>query len=100
MIRLNELNNPLRPIKIGETLDLTVNQPTDKLTVTPSISSNPDLVKYDLTGDGIINSSDYAIVLRNFGKNPQNKRADLNLDGLVDQKDLTEMSKKINEQRR
>lgn len=102
LVRLNDIKGPLGPIKLGDTLDLTVNQPSNQITPTPTptTTANPDLLKYDLSGDGIINSSDYAVVLRNFGKSPQNKRADINSDGIVDQKDLSEMSKKINEQRR
>lgn len=97
LIRLADVTGPIGPIKLGDNLDLTVNY-----TPTPSPTSAPDpmLLKYDLSGDGLINSSDYSIALRNFGKSPQNKRADLNSDGMVDQKDLSEMSKKINELRR
>lgn len=102
LVRLSDLNGPIGPIKLGETIDLTINQSPsiNQPTPTPTTTANPDLSLFDLSGDGIINSSDYAVVLRNFGKNPQNKRADINSDGVVDQKDLTEMSKKITEQKR
>ena len=104
LIWLDETSAPIGPFKLGDNLDLTVNTPPE----------SADLLKYDLTGDGLINSLDYSVMLRNFGHppvfdretqtesagGPQDKRADLNGDGIVDQKDLSEMSKKITGQKR
>ncbi len=90
IFKLKDADKGLPPIKLGENLDLTT-------TVASSPTSNQDLDKYDLNGDGKINAADYAIILQNFGKNPKNKKADLNGDGVVDQKDLDLMSKKINQ---
>ena len=85
---------PLPPVKLGQNVDLTL--PSE----TPQPTASSDLNKYDLNGDGEVNSADYAIILRNFGplreasKNPKNQKADLNNDGVVDQKDLDLMSQK------
>lgn len=91
-------NQPLGPIKIGDNLDLTQTQIT--ATPTPTPQTNPDLIKFDLSNDSLISTADYAIILKNFGNSPQEKRADINGDGVVNQKDLAEMSKKINDQNR
>lgn len=91
VFNLNDRSD-LGALKIGENLDLTV-----KKTDAPK-----QLDQFDLNGDNIVNSSDYSIVLKNFGplreasKNPKDKRADLNKDGIVDQKDLDLISKRIN----
>lgn len=79
---LKDVPQGLPSIKLGQDLDLT-----------NVVEEN----KYDLNGDGKINSTDYAIILQNLGKNPKNPKADLNGDGIVDQKDLDLMSKKINQ---
>lgn len=89
-------------IKLGQNLDLTVPplEATPQLETQPSAEITPsfeDLETFDLNGDGVINATDNAIVLKNFGKSPQNKKADLNSDGVVDQKDLDLMSEKINQ---
>ncbi|MCR4306326.1 MAG: dockerin type I domain-containing protein, partial [Candidatus Daviesbacteria bacterium] len=78
---------PLPPIKLGESVDLTI-QPQ---------SSNPNSDQYDLNGDGIINTTDYMTLLQNLGKNPKNAKADINGDGVVDQKDRDLMSQKLKE---
>lgn len=90
LIKLNNTAQQVIPIHLGDNLDLTQQQ---------TIISQPpnlDLAKFDLNGDGQINSSDYSIVLKNFDKNPKDKRADLNGDGVVDQKDLKLIMDKIN----
>ncbi len=95
IFNLTDDGRPLPTIKIGDNLDLTV----------PIIlPKNPDLDKFDLNSDGLINASDYAIILKNLGKNSKEPRADITglegkPDGVVDQKDLTAMSQKISEQR-
>lgn len=93
LFKLKTTGTSLPVLKIGQNLDLTTTQNPIK-EVTPSAS---DLRIFDLNNDGQINSADYAIVLRNFGKNPREKKADLNNDGVVDKKDLDEIASKINE---
>lgn len=66
----------LPPLKIGQNVDLTI--PAD----------NQDK-KFDLNKDGLINVSDYALVLKN--------KVDLNEDGTFDQKDLDLIQKQINQ---
>ncbi|MBI3109670.1 fibronectin type III domain-containing protein [Candidatus Daviesbacteria bacterium] len=66
----------LPPLKIGQNVDLTV--PSDN-----------QIKKFDLNKDGLINSSDYALALKN--------KVDLNGDGAFDQKDLDLMQKRINQ---
>lgn len=84
-IKNAEINLP--PIKLGQDIDLTnIPEPT-----TLGISTS----KFDLNGDGKLNSSDYALLLKNSGKNPKDKRADLNGDGIVDKKDQNIMSEEI-----
>lgn len=90
IFNLTDEGEPLPTVKIGQQLDLTTS---------PTSSKNPDLDKFDLNNDGLINASDYALVLKNLGKNPKEKRADLTGDGVVDQKDLSLMSQKISEQK-
>lgn len=85
----------LPAVKLGQNLDLTNPKETPK----PASPSASELKTFDLNGDGKINATDNAIILRNFGKNPKEKKADLNSDGVVDQKDLDLMSKKFNEGR-
>ncbi|MBI2018298.1 fibronectin type III domain-containing protein [Candidatus Daviesbacteria bacterium] len=93
LFRIKAAGTSLPVLKIGQNLDLTTTQSPTK-EVPPSTS---DLKIFDLNSDGQINSTDYAIVLRNFGKNPKEKKADLNNDGVVDKKDLDEIASKINE---
>lgn len=93
IFRLKDSDSGLPSIKLGEDLDLV----TSSSNPFPSPTSNQDLDKYDLNGDGKINTADNSIILGNLGKNPKNKKADLNGDGVVDQKDLDLMSKKINQ---
>lgn len=87
IFKITSLNQPIGPLKIGQNLDLTVSIPS------PTLVS--DLNIYDLDGNGVVNASDHAIILNNFGRNPKNKKADLNKDGVVDKKDLDLMSKEI-----
>ncbi len=90
LFKLSMAGIELPPIHLGQNIDLTTATPK------PNEQSSP-LSKFDLNGDGKINSNDNAILLQNFGKNPKNKKADLNGDGIVDQKDLELMSKQINQ---
>lgn len=83
LFKLGDFTKGLPPIKLGENLDLT--------------NIDMDLNKYDLNEDGKINAADNAVILLNFGPNPENKRADLNGDNVVDQKDLSLISKQINQ---
>lgn len=77
---INLLNDgPIGPLRLGQDLDLTKQ-------ITKAQTQSP----YDLNGDGVVNSSDYAIVVKNFGKSAkdlQDRRIDVNSDGVVDQKD-------------
>ena len=93
IFKLRADSNTLPPIKLGQNIDLT-NVIAD------------DLDKYDLNGDGKINTADNTTVLENLGplspgneasKNPQNRKTDLNQDGIVDQKDRDLMSQKLKE---
>lgn len=93
LFRLKAMGTSLPVLKIGQNLDLTTTQSQ----INEATSSTADLKIFDLNSDGQINSTDYAIVLRNFGKNPREKKADLNNDGVVDKKDLDEITPKINE---
>lgn len=81
------LKDSLPPIQAGGSVNLT-QQP---LVLGETVS------QFDLNKDGQINSSDYSIVLRNFGRNPKDPKADLNSDGIVDQKDLGLIQKQINQ---
>ncbi len=83
---------PLPPVKLGQNIDLTAPE-----TVYPPSSATSDLDQYDLNGDGRINTTDYATILRSQGKNPANVKTDINKDGTVDQKDLDLMSQKLKE---
>lgn len=89
LFKLKQDGVTLPTLKLGESLDLTITGETPKL-ASPSAKQ---LNSFDLNGDGQINATDNAIILRNFGKNPKEKKADLNNDGVVDQKDLDLMSK-------
>lgn len=84
----------LPAVKLGQNLDLT----NPEISPQPASPSASELKTFDLNGDGKINATDNAIILRNFGKNPKEKKADLNSDGVVDQKDLDLMSKKLSGQ--
>lgn len=69
----------LPPITLGTNMDIT--PPPPPASPTPGI-------KYDLNNDGVINSLDRSIILKNFGKKPKLPAADLNSDNVVDKKDL------------
>ncbi|MBI4036467.1 fibronectin type III domain-containing protein [Candidatus Daviesbacteria bacterium] len=86
IFKLSQLNKPLILLKMGQDLNLTLNE------ASPAAYS-----KFDLNKDGLINSSDYAIVLKNMGTNPKEKGADLNDDEKVDKKDLDLIQKEINQ---
>lgn len=92
LFKIKSEGTQLPPIKLGEDLDLTNQQPSPS--PTPTFE---ELNAYDLNGDKQINSVDYSEVLLNFGKNPKNKKADINRDGVVDQKDLDLINKQINQ---
>lgn len=66
----------LPPIKLGQNVDL-------------SSTSSDQINKFDLNKDGLINSSDYAIALKN--------QVDLNGDEVFNQKDLDLLQKQINQ---
>lgn len=70
--------NPLPPITLSQDVDFTNQQ------ASPSSS----LAKFDLSGDGVINSLDAGLLLKYFGKNFPDKKMDLNKDGIIDQKDV------------
>lgn len=100
LFRLKIDSKPLPPIKLGQDIDLTTEEPISQ--PSPVIT---DLNKYDLNSDGKINSTDYAILTACFNKStgttlPGNRscaKADINGDGKVDQKDLGLMSQKLKE---
>lgn len=87
IFKIDNINQPIGPLKIGQNLDLTITTPT------PTPIS--DLNIYDLDDNGVVNASDHATILNNFGRNPKNKKADINKDGIVNQKDLDLMSQEI-----
>ena len=60
-----------------------------------TILKTPPLNKFDLNGDGKVNTIDLATLLANLGKNPKNPRADLNGDGVVDSKDFSLMKQAL-----
>lgn len=66
------------------------------LNLLPLESSNSASLKNDLNGDGIINSMDRGIILKNFGKKGKNILGDLNQDEIVDQKDVDILNKVSN----
>lgn len=84
LFKVGDFEKGLPPITLGDNLDLTV--------------QIDDPTKYDLNGDGQINSADNAIILQNTGpvsSKIKNPKADINSDGVVDQKDLDILIKKI-----
>lgn len=87
LFKISNDSKPIGPLKIGQNLDLDL--------VTPTPTPLSDLNIYDLDGNGVVNASDYATVLNNFGRNPKNKKADINKDGIVNQKDLNQMSQEM-----
>lgn len=66
--------------------EIIVGQDSD-LSLTATSSAQPVKNKYDLNGDGKVNSVDLTIVASNLGKKGPNP-ADLDGDGIVDKKDL------------
>lgn len=86
-------SEPLGILKIGA--DITFNNTQEPSSPSsPKPSGNPR-ERFDLNGDGILNASDYSIMLSNLGRNPKDKNTDLNSDGVVDQKDLKIMQDAI-----
>lgn len=86
------LRTPLPPITLGQDLDLSTLPPTP----------TPDLAKFDLNKDGIVNALDVSSLIKNFGllrseasRTPKLKAVDLNNDGVVDQKDLDLLNQHI-----
>lgn len=92
IFKIKSTGEPIGVINLGQNLDLT----TKESSPSPSPLSSKEVI-FDLNGDGEINASDHAIVLKNFGKNPKEPKADFNNDGVVDKKDLILISKKIDE---
>lgn len=91
IFKLKTAGTTLPPIRLGQNLDLTAEIEEEPLI------PDQDLINFDLNGDGEINATDNAIILRNFGKNPQDKRADLDGNGEVNKDDLDLMAKQINQ---
>ncbi|RJP47237.1 MAG: hypothetical protein C4584_00700 [Armatimonadetes bacterium] len=84
-IPLPLVNSILPPVILGGEINLNV----------PVASPSAATSIYDLNGDGVINSLDLSIILKNAGKNPQDRRTDLNRDGIVDEKDIEIINKLI-----
>lgn len=78
IVKLPFTATTLPHITLGQDLDLTA----------PPASPSPTRSRYDLNNDGVVNSHDLSIVIKNQGKNPKEKQADLNEDSIVDQKDV------------
>lgn len=101
LFRLKIDSKPLPPIKLGQDMDLTTEEPISQ--PNPVIT---DLNKYDLNSDGKINSTDYAMLSACFNKKPSTilpggrscTRADINTDDKIDQKDLGLISQKLKNQ--
>lgn len=91
LFKLQATAKPLPPIRLGQNLDFT----SIELQPKAATPSTQNITKYDLNSDGLVNTADYAIVLRNFGKKGTSIKGDLNSDGVVDQKDLELMSKQL-----
>ena len=86
-------SEPLGTLTIGTEVTFdTIQKPAPS--PSPKSTGGPK-VRYDLNGDGILNASDYSIMLSNLGRNPKEKSTDLNTDGVVDQKDLKIMQDEI-----
>lgn len=78
--------NPLPPITLSQDADFTNQQvvlPTGR-----QASPSSSLAKFDLSGDGVINSLDAGLLFKYFGKNFPDKKMDLNKDGVINQKDV------------
>ena len=90
---INLINEgPIGPLRLGQDLDLS------KQIIKASINS-----QYDLNNDGVVNTSDYAIAVKNLNLSTSkltDKRVDINGDGIVDKKDtdliLSEIQKSGN----
>ncbi len=104
--QMSDDNNLKQPIKIGEDTDLqTSSNSTLGISATfAQMTNQQSLVlknKFDLNRDGNINTLDYVLLLKNFGKvPPKDSKFDLNNDGRVDKKDqdilATEITKATN----
>lgn len=87
LFRPKEFEKGLPVISLGENLDLTIEE--------------KDPTKYDLNGDGKINSADSSVILQNKGPvrtQTKNPKADINKDGFIDQKDLDLLIKQFSGQ--
>ncbi|MCL4366917.1 dockerin type I domain-containing protein [Patescibacteria group bacterium] len=87
------INPVLNPIILGQNLDLSASNNIPTPTIQPAVVNNPNLQKYDLNQDGIINSLDLSLLNKNFSNKPTDLRFDLNGDGVVDQKDADLLKK-------
>lgn len=94
LLKLNPLGSSLPTIKLGQNLDLTA----DLIPENEASPSAEALERFDLNGDGQINTADNSIILRNFGKNPKETKADLDGNKVIDEKDLKILSEQINKQ--
>ncbi|MDO8618495.1 MAG: fibronectin type III domain-containing protein [Candidatus Daviesbacteria bacterium] len=86
-LTLKIAQTPLPPIKLGGDVVFTTPAPTP----TPQPPTNI----YDLNNDSQVNSSDYAIAIKNLGKKIKTIRKDLNIEDIIDQKYLDAMIQKI-----
>lgn len=82
---LSNSSEPIGPLKLGQDLDFS----TEPKALGISVN------KFDLNGDGIVNSKDYSLVLKNLNKVLKDSKFDLNSDKKVDKKDLEIISNEI-----
>ena len=90
---LNNLQQPLSPIQLGQNFDLT----TIPLPSPSPTAEQLLLQQLDLNSDRVINSADEAILKLNFGRNPQNPKANLNNDPIVNEKHLDILREHLNQ---
>lgn len=76
----------LPPIVLGQDIDLTL------VFASSSAQAKQQQTSYDLNKDGVVNSLDLSLLIKNLGPNSKLKEADFNQDGIVDQKDINLMS--------
>jgi hypothetical protein len=80
--KLSVQNPVLPPVVLGQDLELV----SQLASPSPTIRT----INYDINQDGVVNSLDRNVILKNRGKNPKQKESDLNGDNVVDQKDLNQ----------